>query len=75
MSVAVRPLQPSDRADWGRLWTGYLAFYGTERPAAHHDAYFARLLGRDPADMQGLVAEREGAVIGLAHYVLHPHGW
>ena len=75
MSVTVRPLEPSDRADWGRLWEGYLAFYETERPAAHFDAYFRRLLVRDPADMQGLIAEVDGRAAGLAHYLFHPHGW
>ena len=75
MSVAVRSLRQSDRADWGRLWTGYLAFYRTERPQEHFDAYFQRLLRHDPADMQGLIAEADGRAAGLAHYVFHPHGW
>ena len=75
MTVTVRPLAPQDRAEWGRLWTGYLAFYGTERPQEHYDAYFQRLLRHDPADMQGLIADMDGRAVGLAHYVFHPHGW
>ena len=75
MSVTVRPLERADHADWARLWTGYLAFYRTERPEEHFDAYFQRLLRRDPADMQGLIAEKDGRPVGLAHYVFHPHGW
>ena len=75
MSVAVRPLAAGDRAEWGRLWKGYLAFYRTERPREHYDSYFARLLRHDPADMQGLIAEADGRPAGLAHYLLHPHGW
>ena len=75
MSVTVRALRASDRADWARLWKGYLAFYRTERPEEHFDAYFKRLLRHDPSDMQGLIAEADGRAVGLAHYVFHPHGW
>ncbi|MEL6677553.1 MAG: GNAT family N-acetyltransferase, partial [Pseudomonadota bacterium] len=34
-----------------------------------------RLLGDDPQDYSGLVAERGGTLIGLTHYVFHRHGW
>jgi GNAT superfamily N-acetyltransferase len=72
--TTVRALAPADEADWRRLWTGYLAFYETTRPEAVHATTFARLL--DPAEpMFGLVAERDGAVIGLANCIVHRHGW
>ena len=74
-AIEIRPPEPADRAGWGRLWTGYLTFYEAARPEGHHDAYFARLLARDRADMQGLLALRGGAPVALAHWCLHPHGW
>ena len=74
-AFGIRPPEAADRTAWGRLWTDYLIFYETWRPQAHHDAYFARLLAREPADMQGLLALRDGAPIALAHWCLHPHGW
>ena len=74
-TATVRPLAQSDRADWDRLWTAYLAFYETARPQEIFDTYFARLLGDDPQDFNGLVAEVDGKVVGLTHYLFHRHGW
>jgi GNAT superfamily N-acetyltransferase len=72
--TAVRPLRGTDAADWRRLWRDYLAFYETVLPEAVFDATFARLL--DPAEpMRGLVAERDGRVIGIANLIVHRHGW
>lgn len=71
----VRPLEAKDRAAWDRLWNAYLAFYETSRPEEIYNAYFARLLGDDPQDYNGLVAEVDGAVVGLTHYLFHRHGW
>jgi GNAT superfamily N-acetyltransferase len=73
--VIVRPLSVSDRSEWSDLWGAYLGFYGTERPKDIHDAYFARLLGDDPQDFNGLVAEQDGKLVGLTHYLFHRHGW
>ena len=73
--MIVRPLRAEDRADWGRLWEGYLAYYETTRPESHYDAYFARLLSDDPHDFHGLVAEDNGRLVGLTHYLFHAHGW
>lgn len=75
MTTRVRPLAATDRTGWGRLWAGYLAFYGTDRPEAQFDLHFARLMAGDPRNFCARVAERDGALIGLAHYQFHPHGW
>ena len=73
--IRIRPLAPEDRTAWDALWRAYLAFYGTERPPGIFDMAFARLLGDDPRDFHGLIAEREGTPVGLAHYLFHRHGW
>ena len=75
MSVLVRPLRASDEADWRRLWRDYLAFYETEVPEEVYQTYFARLLGDDPQDFSGLVAEVDGRLVGLTHFLFHRHGW
>ncbi|HSF95151.1 MAG TPA: GNAT family N-acetyltransferase [Thermohalobaculum sp.] len=75
MTTTVRPLRREDEADWRRLWTGYLEFYGTSVPDDVYTTTFARLLGEDPQDFHGLVAERDGRVIGLTHYLFHRHCW
>lgn len=72
--VTVRSLKHDDRSAWEVLWAGYLDFYRTELPRDVSDLTFARLL--DPAEpMHGLVAEADGAVVGIAHYVLHRSTW
>jgi len=73
--VTIRPLQAADREDWARLWTGYLDFYETSVPGEVYDSTFARLLGDDPRDFSALVAEQEGQLVGLAHYLFHRHAW
>ena len=74
-SVIVRPLEASDNPDWARMWEAYLAFYETSRPQEVFDTYFERLIGGDPQDYNGLIAEIDGRAVGLAHYLFHRHGW
>ena len=75
MTLTIRPLTAADHADWHRLWTAYLAFYDTVLPEAVFQTTFARLL--DPARPQqnALVAEMDGRLIGLVHYIYHAHNW
>ncbi len=72
--VVVRPLQPLDRAQWAPLWDGYLTFYKTALPQRISDITFARFF--DPLEpMHALVAEEDGKLVGLAHYMLHRSTW
>ena len=71
----IRPVTAADKPDWERLWCAYLAFYETELPQDIYDTLFARLLGDDPQDFRGLIAEVDGKPVGLTHYVFHRHGW
>ena len=71
----IRPLTRNDEAEWRRLWRAYLAFYETELPEEIYASYFERLLGDDPQDFHALVAEKEGRLVGLTHYLFHRHGW
>jgi len=73
--LVVRPLRAADKVAWSRLWSAYLAFYETTRPSDIHDLYFQRLLGDDPQDYNGLIAEWHGKPVGLTHYLFHRHGW
>ncbi len=75
MALIIRPLAAHDRDAWGTLWTGYLTYYETSLPPEIYDVYFARLLGDDPQDYSGLVAELDGKLVGLTHYLFHRHGW
>jgi GNAT superfamily N-acetyltransferase len=72
--VIVRPLAQNDHAQWLPLWDGYNAFYGRAGDTALDPAITAATWARifDPAEpVHALVAEREGRLIGLTHYLYH----
>ncbi|MCU0903046.1 MAG: GNAT family N-acetyltransferase [Tabrizicola sp.] len=71
----IRPLRAADQADWSRLWTAYLRFYQTSVSDEVYASTFARLLGDDPRDFSALVAEVDGQLLGLTHYLFHRHAW
>ena len=73
--MRIRPVAAADRSAWETLWRGYLAFYDTELPARVYDNTFSRLLSDDPADPCGLVAEIDGNLQGLVHFLFHAHCW
>ena len=70
----VRSVMPGEFDAWVELWDGYNAFYGRHGPTAlpseitrttwqrFFDAY-------EP--LHCLIAERDGQLLGLAHYIFH----
>lgn len=74
-ALIVRALRAEDEPAWRDLWTAYLAFYESSVDAPVYASTFARLLGSDPRDFNGLVAERDGRLVGLTHYLFHRHAW
>ena len=74
-SISIRPLQAQDRPVWAEMWQAYLAFYETSVPQAVYDSTFARLLDGDDHEFHALVAESDGELIGLVHYLFHRHCW
>jgi GNAT superfamily N-acetyltransferase len=71
----IRPVTAADEAQWRGLWRDYLTFYQTEKPDAVYQATFARLLSPDPAEFRGLVAEENGRLVGLVHYLFLRTNW
>jgi GNAT superfamily N-acetyltransferase len=72
--TTVRPVQPGDRAAWQPLWQGYLTFYQATLAPEVTDATWRRFF--DPLEgLAALVAERDGQLVGLAHYLLHRSTW
>ena len=72
--IIIRLLARSDRPEWEPLWQGYLAFYKTSVPADVTDTTFARFF--DEAEpMHALVAERDGELVGIVHYIFHRSTW
>lgn len=75
MSITIRALAVTDQVDWHRLWDAYCDFYNTTMPAEVTAITWQRML--DPAEPHffGLVAERDGDVVGIANCVLHGTTW
>jgi GNAT superfamily N-acetyltransferase len=73
--LIIRPLTAQDEAEWRSLWCAYLEYYETSVPEAVYVSTFARLSGDDPQDFSGLVAELDGRLVGLTHYLFHRHAW
>ena len=73
--LSVRPIEARDEAEWRVLWTGYLEFYETSVTDEVYQETFRRLLMDDPHEFNGLVAERDGRLIGVTHYLFHRHAW
>lgn len=72
--VTIRPVTPTDFEAWRVLWEAYNAFYGragdTALPGAITDTTWSRFLD-DSEPMHALVADREGELLGLTHYLFH----
>lgn len=72
--MMVRPIERSDRDRWLPLWDGYNAFYGRSGDTALAPEITAATWERffDPYEpMFALVAEQDGVLLGLTHYLLH----
>ncbi len=73
-TVAVRQPLPSEFEPWLALWESYNAFYGrageTGLPRGISQMTWQRFFDPDEP-VHALVAELDGALIGLAHYIFH----
>ena len=70
MKTMIRSVTEADFAQWLPLWTGYNTFYKRTVPDAITRKTWARFL--DPREpMHALVAEQDGDLLGLVHYLFH----
>lgn len=72
--LTVREIERGDYDGWRPLFDGYNAFYGREGPTALAEEIYRVTWDRffDPAEpVHALVAERDGALVGLVHYLFH----
>ena len=75
MPLKIRPLMAEDRTDWGQMWGDYLSFYETDVAPQNYETTFARLIDSTNPVQNALVAELDGAAVGIVHYIYHAHNW
>ncbi|HEY2481219.1 MAG TPA: GNAT family N-acetyltransferase [Caulobacteraceae bacterium] len=72
--LIVRPVRQTDHDRWSALWDGYNAFYGRSGPTALDPEITRTTWARffDPTEpVHALVAEADGRLVGLTHYLFH----
>lgn len=72
--MLIRTATAQDFDQWLPLWQGYQRFYQAEIPAEVTALTWARF--HDPAEpMHCAVADSEGTLVGLVHYIYHRSCW
>jgi GNAT superfamily N-acetyltransferase len=73
MSTTVRAVTQDDKARWLELFKAYIVFYESELSAEQFELTWSRI--HSDFNMYGLVAEQDGKIIGIAHYIFRPSTW
>ena len=69
--LIIRPAVPGDRGGWEPLYLGYGEFYKVAMTAESLETVWGWV--HDPGHvLEALVAERDGALVGLAHFRAMP---
>jgi len=74
MTISVRPLKAEDKSRWLELWNGYLTFYETSLSDEQTELTWNRLMDSDYG-VFGLMAEKDGAMVGITHFMFRPSTW
>lgn len=68
--LTVRPVAPTDLAQWEALWEGYNTFYERTVPPEITRVTWSRFFDAyEP--VHALVAEKDVRLLGLVHYLFH----
>jgi GNAT superfamily N-acetyltransferase len=68
--ITVSPLTPSDRTEWEGLFRGYIDFYQRTLPPEMYDRAWTAF--EADTQMHALGARQDGALVGIAHFFIHP---
>jgi GNAT superfamily N-acetyltransferase len=74
MTISVRPLKAEDKSRWLELWNGYLTFYETSLSDEQTELTWKRLMDSNYG-VFGLMAEKDGAMVGITHFMFRPSTW
>ena len=70
----IRAAREEDYAQWLPLWQGYQDFYRVQLGPKVTESNWRRFFDATEP-VRCLVAEREGRLVGLAHYLIHRSTW
>ena len=74
MNVTVRQITFEDKAPWRELCHAYLEFYESDPVESSTELLWNRLTKAEP-EIQGLVAESNGEIVGIAHFHYQLSTW
>ena len=74
MSINVRQIAVEDKSSWLKLYLAYLKFYESQAIESSTELLWHRLTKIEP-EIQGLVAESNGEILGIAHFHYQLSTW
>ena len=73
MTITIRPIATKDKERWLDLFKQYIVFYKSSLSDEQFELNWQRL--HSDFNINGLVAEIDGKVVGFAHYIFRPSTW
>ncbi|CAB4813382.1 unannotated protein [freshwater metagenome] len=73
MAITIRPVAAGDKERWLDLFKQYIIFYKSNLSDEQFELNWQRL--NSDFNINGLVAEVDGQVVGFAHYIFRPSTW
>lgn len=73
MEILIRPIKQQDKSRWLELFKAYIEFYKSKLSDAQYELTWQRI--NSDFNMHGLIAEVDGHIVGLAHYIFRPDTW
>ena len=73
MSINIRPITAADKEIWLKLFKDYIIFYKSQLSDEQYELTWQRL--NSGFNINGLLAELDGKVVGFTHYIFRPSTW
>jgi GNAT superfamily N-acetyltransferase len=73
VSINIRPITQADKARWLELFKEYIVFYKSKLSDEQYELTWDRI--NSGFNINGLLAEKDGQVVGFTHYIFRPSTW
>jgi len=74
VTTTIRHIEIQDKSSWLKLYLAYLKFYESQAIESSTELLWDRLTKIEP-EIQGLVAESNGEILGIAHFHYQLSTW